>query len=69
MMTKKIKDAVIRYRSTQEEKVGFEQAAEKAGLSLSSWIRTRLRAASIAELGESSPFATRPREMADSLAS
>ena len=51
------------------DKKGFEQAAEFAGLSVSAWIRTRLRAAAVAEVGESSPFFVRPREIADSLAS
>ncbi len=37
-------------RLSEEEKGGFERAAEVAGLSLSSWVRLRLRAATTKEL-------------------
>lgn len=36
----------------QNEKIAFKKAAELSGLSLSTWIRERLRRASIKELEE-----------------
>lgn len=45
---KPLKDDVVRFRVTSEEKAGFETAATKAGLGLSSWIRQlALRAAGL----------------------
>ena len=46
-------------RVTQEEKEGFRQAAELAGISMSAWSRERLRLAAIRELenaGRRVPF-------------
>jgi predicted HicB family RNase H-like nuclease len=49
----------VQIRLSKEEKEGFELAASLAGISLSSWIRERLRLASIRELegaGKRVPF-------------
>jgi hypothetical protein len=46
------KAAVTQIRLLATEKEGFEEAAELAGLSLSSWMRERLRAVAKRELGE-----------------
>lgn len=46
----RMKTETIKIRLSAEEKAAFEKSAEIAGLSLSSWIRERLRRASIAEL-------------------
>ncbi len=49
----------ITVRVSAEEKAAFDRAAEIAGISFSSWIRERLRAASLRELdlvGELAPF-------------
>jgi uncharacterized protein (DUF1778 family) len=49
----------ILLRLSTEEKLGFEQAAELAGLTTSSWIRERLRLAAIRDLetaGIKAPF-------------
>lgn len=37
------KEALTQIRLLATEKAGFEEAAELSGLSLSAWIRTRLR--------------------------
>jgi hypothetical protein len=37
------KSAVVQFRADALEKMGFEQAAKDAGLSVSSWSRSRLR--------------------------
>lgn len=46
-------------RLTTEEKLGFDQAAEIAGIGLSAWARERLRLAATQELeraGRRAPF-------------
>jgi hypothetical protein len=51
--------AGMQIRITDSEKEGFELAASLAGISLSSWVRERLRLASIRELegaGKRVPF-------------
>ena len=40
----------LQIRLTQQEKDGFDQAAELAGIPLSSWVRERLRLAAIRDL-------------------
>jgi hypothetical protein len=49
----------IEIRVQPEEKAGFKEAAELAGVSLSAWMRERLRLAAIRELenaGRPVPF-------------
>ena len=53
------KSVTIQIRLTQIEKTGFLEAAEFAGIPLSSWVRERLRQAAIRELegaGKKVPF-------------
>ncbi len=53
------KSETIQIRLTQQEKSGFIESAEIAGLPLSSWVRERLRLAAIRELegaGRRVPF-------------
>jgi len=53
------KDHVVQVRMTAAEKASFDLAAEAAGVSLSSWVRERLRTAALAELqfaGAKVPF-------------
>lgn len=53
------KTGVVRMRVAEPEKTAFEEAAELAGISLSAWMRERLRLAAIRELenaGRSVPF-------------
>jgi len=53
------KAEVLQIRLTAEEKEGFEVAAMLAGISLSSWVRERLRLTAIRELegsGRRIPF-------------
>jgi uncharacterized protein (DUF1778 family) len=53
------KSVPLTVRLSAQEKATFDRAAELAGISLSSWIRERLRAASLRELdfiGELAPF-------------
>ena len=53
------KTTTAQIRLTEDEKDGFLQCAELAGISLSSWIRERLRLAAIRELeaaGRKVPF-------------
>lgn len=53
------KSFVIQIRVTEPEKEGFTQSADLAGISLSSWVRERLRLAAIRELesaGRQIPF-------------
>ena len=53
------KSETIQVRLTSEEKSGFLEAAEIAGIPLSSWVRERLRYAAIRELegvGRHVPF-------------
>jgi predicted HicB family RNase H-like nuclease len=50
---------IIPIRVTQSEKAAFQLCADLAGISLSSWVRERLRLASIRELegaGRRVPF-------------
>jgi hypothetical protein len=52
---------VLQIRLTDEEKRGFQAAANLAGLSMSSWARERLRLAAIRDLaiaGQAPPFVT-----------
>lgn len=44
------KTELIKIRVSQEEKQGFEEAADLAGISLSAWSRERLRLGAIREL-------------------
>jgi uncharacterized protein (DUF1778 family) len=59
----------LNVRVSDEEKAAFDRAAKIAGISLSSWVRERLRAASLRELdvvGELAPFlADGPRRKAN----
>jgi uncharacterized protein (DUF1778 family) len=53
------KTVPLQIRLSTEEKEAFDRAAQIAGISLSSWVRERLRAASLKELdvvGELAPF-------------
>jgi uncharacterized protein (DUF1778 family) len=55
----KEKTETIQVRVTPEEKAGIIEAAEIAGISLSSWVRERLRIAAIRDLegaGRKVPF-------------
>lgn len=55
------RDQVLQIRLTEDEKRGFQTAANLAGLPLSSWTRERLRTAAIRELesaGQKVPFVT-----------
>ena len=54
-----MKSLTVQIRLTPEEKAGFVMAAEIAGISLSNWVRERLRLAAIRELegaGRRVPF-------------
>lgn len=44
------KDRVLQIRLTEEEKAGFDAAADLAGIPLSAWVRERLRLACIRDL-------------------
>lgn len=46
------KDHVLIVRTQQDEYQAFQQAARLAGVSVSAWVRERLRQAAIRELGE-----------------
>jgi uncharacterized protein (DUF1778 family) len=48
------KTEFVKIRLSEKEKDGFEQAADLAGISLSAWMRERLRRAAIRELEEAS---------------
>jgi len=53
------KSQILQIRLTNAEKEGFELAAALAGISLSSWVRERLRLTAIRELegaGRRVPF-------------
>jgi predicted HicB family RNase H-like nuclease len=55
----KLKSEILQIRITDTEKQGFELAAAICGISLSSWVRERLRLATIRELegaGQKVPF-------------
>jgi len=41
---------ILQVRMTASEKASFDLAADTAGLSLSSWVRERLRSAALVEL-------------------
>ena len=47
-----MKTVTIQIRLQPSEKAAFEQAAESAGISLSSWVRERLRRSAIRDLSE-----------------
>ena len=54
-----MKKKTVQIRISDLEKEGFEKAAELAGITLSAWIRERLRLATIKELNDAgikSPF-------------
>jgi len=51
VMNRKNKTEVINIRATDSEKVAFKKTAELARMSLSKWIRDRLRTAARHELG------------------
>lgn len=54
------REQVLQIRLTEDEKQGFQAAAQLAGLPLSAWTRERLRLAAIRELesaGQKIPFA------------
>lgn len=53
------KAQVLQIRLSEFEKQGFQEAANLAGISLSSWVRERLRLAAIRDLesaGQKIPF-------------
>lgn len=53
------KSQVLQIRLTDTEKQGFQDAADLAGIALSSWVRERLRLAAIRDLesaGRKIPF-------------
>lgn len=63
------KSQVVQIRLTEPEKAGFSEAAELAGIPLSSWVRERLRLAAIRELesaGRQIPFVAPVRLRGDS---
>jgi uncharacterized protein (DUF1778 family) len=47
-----MKTTNIQIRAAQSEKEAFEKAAQLSGISLSAWVRERLRRAAIVELRE-----------------
>jgi hypothetical protein len=47
-----MKTSNVQIRLLQAEKQAFEKAAQLAGISLSAWVRERLRRAAIVELRE-----------------
>jgi antitoxin component of RelBE/YafQ-DinJ toxin-antitoxin module len=56
------RDQLLQLRVDEAEKRGFQAAADLAGISLSSWIRERLRLAAIRDLesaGQKIPFVER----------
>ncbi len=53
------KNEILQIRLSEQEKQGFLDAAELAGIPLSSWVRERLRLAAIRDLessGKKVPF-------------
>ena len=59
------KTEFVKIRLSETEKEGFETAADQAGMSLSAWMRERLRRAAIRELEEASkpiPFIGNQRQ-------
>jgi hypothetical protein len=64
MAGRELKEKVVIIRLSDAEKAGFREAAELAGIGLSTWIRERLRHAAIRELeqaGSIAPFIKRAR--------
>lgn len=62
--SRKPKSVPLTIRLSAEEKKAFDRSAEISGISLSSWVRERLRAASLRELdvvGELAPFLASPK--------
>ena len=54
-----MKTEVVQFRMSSDEKTAFQRAANLAGISLSAWVRERLRLAALRELqgfGQSVPF-------------
>ncbi len=51
------KEQVVMMRLSATEKAGFQEAAELAGIGLSTWIRERLRRTAIRELEEAGRIA------------
>lgn len=47
-----MKKKIVQIRISETEKKGFEQATKLAGLTMSGWIRERLRIAAIRELND-----------------
>lgn len=60
---KHTREEYLEVRLTVEEKQAFKEAAELAGIGLSTWVRERLRRLARQELGGSAAFlrATTPR--------
>ena len=59
MARRQARSDILQIRITDSEKEGFELAAALAGISLSSWVRERLRITAIRELesaGQRVPF-------------
>ncbi len=57
---------ILKFRIEPEEKEGFQQAANVAGIPLSTWVRERLRKSARMELqdaGMQVPFLRPPREV------
>ena len=62
MSERERKEQVVIMRLSSTEKAGFREAADLAGIGLSTWIRERLRHAAIRELeqaGRIAPFIKR----------
>jgi len=57
MSTKDRKEEVVIIRLSAPEKAGFREAADIAGIGLSTWIRERLRRAAARELEEAGRIA------------
>lgn len=58
-MRRMAKEQVLQIRLTEDEKKGFQAAADLAGIPLSAWTRERLRFAAIRDLegaGQQIPF-------------
>ncbi len=58
------KEQVVMMRLSASEKAGFREAAELAGVGLSTWIRERLRRTAMRELeeaGRTAPFIRRQK--------
>jgi len=60
------KTDTFKLRLSLGEKEGFQKAADLAGITLSAWVRERLRSAArreLTEAGEQVPFFKRPSEV------